>query len=158
MKKVSSEFITRLLNTRPPKGGTTNCYPKRRSRLRRSASEPCVRVSISHGSSVIGSLPLIPATIDLAAVVAGLGSVFSRLSLSGHPYIAHWRAHSIFSAIHSDHLPITVPTSAYPAAFPQAFAFWGIPPLRGIRLTPTLTDHDLASLPLRPFHSSRLFS
>src|SRR5262249_15014875 len=48
------------------------CYPKRRSRLRRSASEPCVRVSISHGSSVIGSLSLIPATISLAAVVAGL--------------------------------------------------------------------------------------
>src|SRR5262249_7013019 len=35
-------------------------YPKRRSRLRRSASEPCVRVSTSHGSSVICVLSLKP--------------------------------------------------------------------------------------------------
>src|SRR5262249_23943752 len=35
-------------------------YPKRRSHLRRSASEPCVRVSISHGSSVICPLSLAP--------------------------------------------------------------------------------------------------
>src|SRR5215475_7164686 len=44
-------------------------YPKRRSHLRHSASEPCVRVSISHGSSVIGSLSLVPVTISLTSVV-----------------------------------------------------------------------------------------
>src|SRR5262249_50070502 len=52
MKKVSSEFITRILNTQPPKGGTTNCFPQPKRHRSGSASEPCVRVSNSHGSSI----------------------------------------------------------------------------------------------------------
>jgi hypothetical protein len=47
------------------------------------------------------------------------------------------RAHSIFSVNHPDHFNITVPTSAYPLAFPEALASWGILPPCGIRLTPT---------------------
>ena len=46
------------------------------------------------------------------------------------------RAHGICSVTASAHLSITVPTSASLPAFPTALASWGIPLLRGIRLTP----------------------
>ena len=59
-----------------------------------------------------------------------------RLPLAGHPYIAQWRAHGLCSATRADHRPITVPTSAYPRAFPAALASWRIPPPCRIRWTP----------------------
>src|SRR5262245_35676497 len=46
------------------------------------------------------------------------------------------RVHSICSVTTSAPLHITVPTSAYSPAFPAALAFWGIPLLPGIRLSP----------------------
>jgi hypothetical protein len=46
--------------------------------------------------------------------------------------------HSVSSVTHASHLPLTVPTSAYLAAFPQALASWGIPPPCRLRLTPAL--------------------
>ena len=55
---------------------------------------------------------------------------------SAIPHDKSW-VHGICSATDSAHLKITVPTSAYPRAFPEAFAFWGILLLDGIRLTPT---------------------
>ena len=41
---------------------------------------------------------------------------------------------------------ITVPTSAYRAAFPPALASWGIPPPCRIRLTPALLESDTGLL------------
>jgi hypothetical protein len=46
--------------------------------------------------------------------------------------------HSIFTPTCSYTFQIAVPPSAYPVAFPQAFASEAIPPYAGLRLTPTL--------------------
>jgi hypothetical protein len=109
--------------------------PKRRSRLRRSASEPCMRVSISHRL-----LSDIAVAIGIRAVTSLHGLVICLFTPppcgSSIPH-ASARAHSLFSVTRPDHLNITVPTSAYPLAFPEALASWGIPPLCSIRLTPT---------------------
>src|SRR5262245_4179365 len=60
MKKVPSEFEAHLLNTQPPKGGTSNCCPEPERHRSGSASEPCVRVSNSHGSSITWRLSYAP--------------------------------------------------------------------------------------------------
>jgi hypothetical protein len=43
---------------------------------------------------------------------------------------------SVLGVIDTEHLLPTVPTAAYPLAFPAALASWGIPPPCRIRLTP----------------------
>jgi hypothetical protein len=80
-----------------------------------SASEPCMRVSTSHGSSVIRPLSWAPCwACDLHV---------GAFPLTGHPNIAQRRAQGFCSATYPDHLHITVPTSAYPRAFLAALAF-----------------------------------
>jgi hypothetical protein len=48
------------------------------------------------------------------------------------------RVHSFFTPIYASIFQIVVSASAYPAAFPQAFASQTIPRAIGLRLTPTL--------------------
>ena len=109
-------------------------YPKRRGHPRRSASEPCMRVSISHRL-----LSDIAVVIGIRVDTAPHGLViclFTPPPCGASIPHACARAHSIFSVSNPDHFNITVPTSAYPLAFPEALASWGIPPSCGIRLTP----------------------
>jgi hypothetical protein len=76
---------------------------------------------LSHGSSVLRLLSRVPRrACDLF--------FHTFASCDAHPYLTLPPVHSVCGATGSDHLRITVPTSAYPRAFLAALASWGIPP------------------------------
>jgi hypothetical protein len=107
---------------------TASGYSRRGNRSPRLCFKT-VRASFpAHGSSVVRPLSWAPCwACDLQ---------FCASPSPGHPYIARWRAHGLCRATHPDHLRTTVPTSAYPRAFPATLASWGIPPPCRMRLTP----------------------
>jgi len=120
-----------------------------------SASEPCVRVSTSHGSSV--KMPLSKGIRQFWAGCQPRAGGLVTWVLAPLPdglsiHRDYSRVHGLFSVTDSDHLHLTVPTSAYPAAFPQAFASWGIPPRAA-------SGWHLLEITLLPFAlSQRVFS
>jgi hypothetical protein len=76
------------------------------------------------------------------------------------------RVHSFFTPIYASIFQIVVSASAYPVAFPQAFASQTIPLAIGLRLTPTLLKEPMArfsvpdlrlSLHLEPHYSPGYF-
>jgi len=103
------------------------------SRRRNRSLHPCfktVRASYpAHGSSVLRLLSRVPLR------ACGL-FCHAFAPCEAHPYLTLPPVHSVYGATGSDHLRNTVPMSAYLAAFPQALASWGMPPLCRIRLTP----------------------
>ena len=105
-------------------------YGRRGNRSPRLRFKTVLETFTSHGSSPIRLLSRVPSR------ACGLDS-HTFAPFSAHPYLTFPSAHSVFGANRPFHLRMTVPTSAYPKAFPLAFASWGIPPSCGIRLTPT---------------------
>src|SRR5713226_3762950 len=94
--------------------GTATWRRSRYSRWENRSSHLCcktVRASFpAHGSSVIRLLSRVPHR------ACGL-FCHAFAPCEAHPYLTLPPVHSVYGATSSDHLRITVPTSAYPRAF-----------------------------------------